>query len=84
MFASTAWPAFNSLRVRMLPQAPPAVIDAGETTNGFHVAEGKNSRGSRDDTLRDLFRGLLKLAEGFLAGTLRVFVMAWAFVTLTE
>jgi hypothetical protein len=70
--------------VRTPPQAPPAVINAGRNDERRSRRRWEKIREIRDDILRDFFRGLPKLEEGFLAGTPRVFVMAWAFVAHTE
>ncbi|HSJ98083.1 MAG TPA: glycosyl transferase, partial [Myxococcota bacterium] len=61
-----------------------AITPAAEwLVDNFHVAE-EQIREIRDDLPRGFYRLLPKLADGPLAGTPRVFGLAWAFVAHTD
>jgi len=61
-----------------------AITPAAEwLIDNFYVAQ-EQIREIRDDLPRGFYRGLPKLAEGFLEGYPRVFGIAWAFVAHTD
>ncbi len=61
-----------------------AITPAAEwLVDNFYVAQ-EQIREIRDDLPRGFYRGLPKLAEGFLEGYPRVFGIAWAFVAHTD
>ena len=61
-----------------------AITPAAEwLIDNFYVAQGQ-IREIRDDLPRGFYRGLPKLAQGFLEGYPRVFGIAWAFVAHTD
>ena len=61
-----------------------AITPAAEwLIDNFYIAQ-EQIREIRDDLPRGFYRGLPKLAEGFLEGYPRVFGIAWAFVAHTD